>query len=67
MDTRRAGAFDGRAKGTSEAAALSNSRRAQEARDAYVRPSIWDHTTVLTTGEIIELQKSERKRVSSFT
>lgn len=63
-EEERLEATDGRAKGTAEAAALNNSKRAQEAREAYVHPSIWDYTSVLTTEEVIELQESERKRVS---
>lgn len=57
---------DGRgfSAGNSESAVESNSRRAQEAREAYVRPSIWDYTTTLPTTEVIALQGAERRRVA---
>lgn len=50
--------------GNSESASLSNSIRAAKAREGKTRPSIWDYTSTLPTKEVIELQKSERKRVS---
>lgn len=49
---------------TSESTSLNNSKRAAAARENKPRPNIWDYTRVVTTKEIIELQKTERKRIS---
>lgn len=50
--------------GNSTSTALMNSMRAAERRERKERPNIWDYTRTLTTKEILELQKTERKRIS---
>lgn len=50
--------------GNSTSTALMNSMRAAEKREGKERPNIWDYTRTVTTKQIIELQKTERKRIS---
>lgn len=47
-----------------QATALKNSMDAAERRDSYVRPSIWDYTTTMTTVEIKALMDAESRAVS---
>lgn len=57
------GDLRGRSDGNSESSKHSNSKRAAEARELEVRPSIWDYTRTVTTTELKSLITSETRKL----
>lgn len=59
-----AGIGKGQSYGTTQALTLSNHKRAEAARDTYVRPSIWDYTSTVTTLQLKEMVESADRKIS---